>query len=147
MILKVKLLREGIKLPAYQTAGAACFDISSPFAVDMVEGQLYDVPLGFAVEVPVGYKLLLRPRSSLVLRHRVILANGVAVIDSDYRGEIHALLFRLRDYSVRPETHIEAGERILQAELQPVIWTEIVPAKELSTTARGPNGLGSTGRM
>ena len=81
-------------------------------------------------------------RSGLGIKHGVALANGVGVIDSDYRGEIRVGLVNQSDeaYTVQP------GDRIAQLAVVPVVRAELELAQELDETARGAGGLGSTGK-
>ena len=82
-------------------------------------------------------------RSSLGVKHGIALSNGVGVIDSDYRGEIHV---GLCNFSQKPYT-VQPGERIAQLVLQPVLLPELEETELLDETARGAGGFGSTGRQ
>jgi len=99
------------------------------------------VPTGFAIEVPAGYEMQVRPRSGLGMKHGVTLPNSPATIDSDYRGEVIVGLVNHGDAPFR----IERGMRIAQmvlARVPRVEWTEV---EELSGTDRGAGGFGHTG--
>lgn len=130
-------------LPFYATPAAAGMDLRAA-----IDDPLTLAPLGRAlvatglfVELPVGYEMQIRPRSGLAFKHGVTVLNSPGTIDADYRGEVKVLLVNL---SNEPFT-IERGERIAQAVVtrhEVVQWSDCV---ELSTSARGAGGFGSTG--
>lgn len=142
-MLKVKRVNPFAKLPKYQTAGAACFDIAAaldePVIVRPCQAEI--VPTGLAVEVPPGYVLKLYSRSGHGFKSNVRLSNCVGVIDSDYRGEIMASIFN--DGLI--EFRIEHGDRILQGMIEKADQIDIVEVDDLSETDRGEGGFGSTG--
>jgi dUTP pyrophosphatase len=105
-------------------------------------GDTITVSLGFHVDFPQGFVLLLAVRSSMS-KKGISLANNVGIIDSDYRGE---LLAALRN-DTKERIKIEHGERIVQGLLVPVVQAKIVETDNLSETARGEGGFGSTGKM
>ena len=99
------------------------------------------VPTGLAIEVPPGYEAQLRPRSGLALKHAITLPNSPATIDPGYRGEVRVILLNLG----REAYQVHAGDRIAQmviARYEAVEWEE----SNLSDTARGAGGFGSSGR-
>ena len=131
----------GLDLPAYATAGAAGMDVLSAEALLMRPGQRAAVSTGFAVAIPDGYEIQVRPRSGLALKHGVTVPNTPGTIDSDYRGELKIILVN------HGEEHfqIARGDRIAQLVLAPVTrarWDEV---EELDETQRGEGGFGSTG--
>jgi dUTP pyrophosphatase len=99
------------------------------------------VPTGFAVAVPDGYEMQLRPRSGLALKHGISLPNTPATIDSDYRGELQVILMNLgaTDFVVK------RGDRIAQMLIQKVESVEFVEVETLPDSVRGIGGFGSTG--
>ena len=99
------------------------------------------VPLGVAVEIPEGYVMLLIPRSS-TWKTPLRMPNSVGVIDSDYRGEVCALLQNTHHLTWT----VEAGERLVQGVIVPVPSVQIQEVEELSETSRGVGGFGSTGK-
>jgi dUTP pyrophosphatase len=99
------------------------------------------VPTGWAVELPPGFEGQVRPRSGLALRHGVTCLNAPGTIDADYRGEIQVILANL---SSSPFT-LNPGERIAQLVIAEVWRAEVTEVSELTPTARGPSGFGSTG--
>ena len=143
--VKIKLLREGAKIPAYQTADAAACDLSACLdePVTLLPGQSALIPTGIAVapESQTPVVLLLYARSGLAVKHGIALANGVGVIDADYRGEIKVGLI---NQSAEPYT-ITHGERIAQMVVTPIFRAAFTQADELDDTDRGSGGFGSTG--
>lgn len=142
MQVKIKKLHPHAKVPAYQTHGAACFDIQSTETGAVPARHAYTFSTGLAFEIPEGYAMLVFSRSGDGFRRGVRLANGVGVIDSDYRGE---LLVCLHNDSLHPK-HVVAGDRIAQAMLVPSPAVTFTVVEELSGTERGTNGFGSTGK-
>jgi len=132
-----------LPLPAYESAGAAGLDVRAaiPEALTLEPGDIARVPTGFALEVPAGFEMQIRPRSGLASKHGVTLANSPATIDSDYRGEIVIALVNLGREAFR----IEPGMRIAQMVLARIPRVEWVEADELSVTTRGAGGFGHTG--
>ena len=143
--VKIKLLREDAKIPAYQTSDAAACDLSACLdePVTLLPGQSALIPTGIAVapESQTPVVLLLYARSGLAVKHGIALANGVGVIDADYRGEIKVGLI---NHSAEPYT-ITHGERIAQMVVTPIFRAAFTRVDELDDTARGSGGFGSTG--
>ena len=132
---------EGLALPAYATDGAAGMDVLAAEDVTLPPGMRYPVATGFALAIPAGYEVQVRPRSGLALKHGITLPNTPGTIDSDYRGELKVILINLGD----ADFVIARGDRIAQLVLAPVTlarWDEVA---ELDETARGSGGFGSTG--
>jgi dUTP pyrophosphatase len=137
-----------LPLPAYATAGAAGMDLCANLApgdraagLTLAPGDRALVRSGLALEIPAGHEIQLRPRSGLALRHGLTLLNSPGTIDSDYRGEVGAILV---NHGAEPVT-IAHGMRIAQLVLAPVAriaWSE---AAALAGSARGEGGFGSTG--
>jgi len=132
-----------LRLPAYESQGAAGMDIAAAIESDIVigPGERCAVPTGLAMAVPSGHEIQVRPRSGLALRHGVTVANAPGTIDSDYRGEVMVLLINLGD---SPFT-ITRGMRIAQLVLAPVIQASVDVVESLDGTDRGEGGFGSTG--
>ncbi len=144
MQIKVKLLREGARLPHLATAGAAACDLYALLEEPIVlqPGERKPIPTGIAIALPDASAVaVICARSGLALKRGLGLANGIGVIDSDYRGEIFVALMNNDD---KPQT-IENGERVGQLMILPVIAAEYAFASELDETARGAGGFGSTG--
>ena len=145
MKLKIRKLREGAKIPRRATEGAAGMDLYACIdeSITLAPQQLVIVPTGIAIELPDnGCAAFLYARSGLGVKHGICLANGVGVIDSDYRGEVCAGLCNVSDkpYVIAP------GERIAQMVIAPVFTPDVVEVSELSDTQRGAGGFGSTGK-
>lgn len=132
---------EGLALPAYATSGAAGMDVVSAEDVTIDPGARHAVATGFAMAIPAGYEIQVRPRSGLALKHGITVPNAPGTIDSDYRGEVKAILI---NHGPQPFV-IVRGDRVAQLVLAPVTlaaWDEVV---ELNETERGAGGFGSTG--
>lgn len=145
MFINVKIKRiENGWLPTYETEGAAGADCHARIDEKIVlkAGEQVTVPLGFAVEIPEGYEMQIRARSGNARKHGIGVVNGVGTIDSDYRGEVCTILINHseKDFEINP------GDRIAQAVIAPVIQAKWVEVEELSETARGEGGFGSTGK-
>ena len=143
--LHVKLVRQCAKLPVYGTDLAAgadlCAAVEAPVTID--PGQTVLIPIGIAMEIPVGYAGLVFARSGLATKRHLAPANKVGVIDADYRGEIFV---PLHNHGSEPQ-QVEPGERIAQLILTPFLTAQFLPCEELSQTPRGDQGFGSTGRV
>lgn len=129
--------------PRRQTPGSAGYDLCACLnaPAELLPGEALMVPLGFAAEIPPGYAGFVFSRSGLGGKQGVVVAQGVGVIDSDYRGE---WMVPLRNVGKAPYT-ISPGERIAQVVFLPVAAGEFVETGELSDTRRGVKGFGSTG--
>ena len=139
--LRVRLLRPGARLPARGTALASGFDIYACLDGEITVGQHpVVVPTGLAFEVPPGLDAQFRPRSGLA-RQGVMSTFGT--LDADYRGEVLITM-----YTVAPgiEHVVRNGDRVAQLVVARLVPVEFVEVTELSTTARGSGGHGSTGR-
>ena len=134
-----------IPFPFYATPGSAAMDLCActDAPVELPPRQIVSLPTGIAIALPSAeYMALVFARSGLGIKHGVALANGVGVIDSDYRGEIRVGLINQSDipYTVQP------GERIAQLAVVPVVQARLKAVTELDETARGAGGFGSTGK-
>ena len=142
-------------MPYRSSAGAAGWDlfayIDQPLVIEPLirfRGEdehfraPYMIPTGVCVELPPGTFWDVRIRSGLAAKHGLVLANGAAVIDEDYRGEVFVPIVNMSNqaYVVQP------GEKIAQAILLRYEVQEFQVVDELSETARGTGGFGSTGR-
>lgn len=148
--LRVKRLHPDAILPKYATAGAACFDLHAigpvGTTIDGIELNSATPPVirtGLAFELPEGHVMLIYSRSGHGFKNSTRLANCTGVIDSDYRGEI--LVKLTRDNTTDPFLRVRPGDRIAQAMILPVPSARLVEVDELSDTARGTGGFGSTG--
>lgn len=141
MKVKIKKTHPNGKIPTYATDGSGAFDFYSAEDVPVFSQCPYAVNLGVAMEIPQGHVMLLFPRSSIGKNTRLRMPNSVGVIDSDYRGTIHALY---ENSDNRWDT-INRGDRIAQGIIVPIPKVEFEEVEELSTTERGEGGFGSTG--
>lgn len=133
-----------IPLPRPHSPGAAGSDLHAAVVqpVVLAPGQFASVPTGLRVAIPPGYEIQVRPRSGLAARHGIGILNAPGTIDSDYRGEIHVILF---NFGSQPHT-IQRGDRIAQiilARVEAIQWEE---TPDLDDTQRGAGGFGHTGR-
>ena len=132
---------EGLPLPAYATAGAAGMDVVAAEDVVLAPGARHAVATGFAMAIPLGYEVQVRPRSGLALKHGITCLNTPGTIDSDYRGEVKVILANLGDAAFT----VARGDRIAQLVPAPVQHAELEEVGTLDETARGIGGFGSTG--
>lgn len=142
LTIPVKQLDPSLPVPAYAYAGdagvdlrATCDDVLQPF-----ERKL--VPCGLAMAIPQGYAGFVLPRSGLAIKHGISLVNAPGLIDSNYRGEIKAVLVNLD-----PQTpfEIKRGDRIAQLVVMKVPDIAFESADELPESSRGTGGFGSSG--
>jgi dUTP pyrophosphatase len=140
------LMGSRIPLPAYATAGSAALDLraclDSPLTVQ--PGETVLIPSGIAISIhDRSMVALLVPRSGLGIKHGIVLANTIGVIDSDYQGEIGIDILNrgAAAYTVEP------GERICQMLFVPIAQAELSIVAEFGqNSSRGAGGFGHTGR-
>lgn len=146
MELKIKLLKDYdfLKNLNYQTAGSAGLDLCAAIDEPMVllPGEVKKVSCGIAIELPQGYEAQVRSRSGLALKNQIVIFNSPATIDSDYRGEVFALL---KNFSPDKEFVINPGIRVAQMIITKYEKAQLVFVGQLSDTVRGEGGFGSTG--
>ena len=144
MVLRLMRVRENAVIPKQATAGSAGYDlcacIEAPVTIE--PGERFVFPSGLAAEIPAGTAGFVFTRSGLGIKKGIHVTNGVGVIDSDYRGEIHVGLHNL---SAEPYT-VQPGERIAQMIIMPYFAPVIEEVQSLSETDRGAGGFGSTGK-
>jgi dUTP pyrophosphatase len=145
-VIRIQLIRlphgEGLPLPAYASSEAAGLDIASAEDLTLAPGARHAVATGFAIAIPHGYEVQVRPRSGLAMRHGITCLNTPGTIDSDYRGEVKVILANL---GAEP-FEVRRGERIAQLVPAPVLRADFVEVASLEETERGAGGFGSTGR-
>jgi dUTP pyrophosphatase len=134
---------QGLPLPDYATTGAAGMDaVAAVIETHMLApGERFPVPLGFCMAIPEGYEVQVRPRSGLAMKHGITVPNSPGTIDSDYRGEVKALLINLGHEPFA----IERGMRICQLVPAAVTRAALTIVVSLDATERGVGGFGSTG--
>ena len=142
--IKVKKLRPGAQLPTYGTAFSAGADLYACLEepVTIAPGETKKIPTGLAMEIPIGCAGLIYARSGLGTRQGLAPANKVGVVDSDYRGEFMVFL---HNHSAEKRT-VSHGDRVAQLLVTPVFTPGFEEADELTDTARGAGGFGSTGK-
>jgi len=131
-----------LPLPRYATAGAAGMDVVAAEDLDLAPGARAAVATGFAIAIPDGYEVQVRPRSGLALKHGVTCLNTPGTIDHDYRGEVKVILANLGSETFR----INRGDRIAQLVPALVQRAAFALVDDLDDTVRGTGGFGSTGR-
>lgn len=144
-VIKIMKRYPGIADLRKQSEGASGYDIC--IANDCVEtflfpGQTKGFPTGVCLEIPEGIEAQVRPRSGLAMQSQVTVLNSPGTIDSDYRGEIYVMLINHGSRMVL----LKPGERIAQLVFCPVFTVDFEETSSLSTTKRGTNGFGSTGK-
>jgi dUTP pyrophosphatase len=139
--IKFKRLKTYAEIPTYAHSNDACCDAILPMDYAPLEpGEIRIVPLGFSVEIPLGWEIQVRSRSGLASRG-IIVANSPGTIDAGFRGEVGVILINMSG-GIQP---LLAGDRVCQlkvARADQISW-EIID--ELSFTERGEGGYGSTG--
>lgn len=138
----IKPIHPSFIMPTKGSEYAGAFDIYMPEA-GYVTGTAEKINLGFAAAIPAGHVGLLLPRSSAGAKNGVELNNTCGVIDADYRGEWMAVI---RTKSGNTFSW-EAGERVLQCVVVPVLSVKLELVDELDETKRGEGGFGSTGKQ
>ena len=142
--IKVKIInRSGHELPAYETPSSAGMDVRAclkePVTLQPMQRAL--IPTGLYIQLPHGYECQMRPRSGLALKKGISLVNTPGTVDSDYRGEIGAIVINLSD---EPFV-INDGERICQMVIKEYTRVEWEPVERLNQTTRGDGAFGHTG--
>ena len=142
----IRLIRlphgEGLPLPAYATQGAAGMDVVAAEDLTLAPGARHAVATGFAIAIPDGFEVQVRPRSGLALKHGITCLNTPGTIDSDYRGEVRVILANL---GAAPFA-VARGDRIAQLVPAPVQRAAFEEVASLDSTERGSGGFGSTGQ-
>lgn len=138
-VLCVKRFNKNAQMPEYKTKGAAGFDLYVLDDKRITVSNVWLIPTGLGFEIPEGYQLEIRLRSSAA-KLGLIIPNAPCTIDSDYRGEVSIPLASLHNNVV-----IRKGERIAQAVLMPAPQATLKEVEELGETERGMGGFGSTG--
>lgn len=141
MTVKFLKLSPDAVLPAYARPGDAGMDVCACEAATLQPGEHKLIKTGLVMELPRGTEAQMRPRSGLALKHGVTLLNTPGTIDEGYRGEVGVILINLgqEPFEVQP------GMRIAQMVVSPVLRIDVEETAEVSDTARGGGGFGSTG--
>tara|TARA_S200000501_G_scaffold229315_1_gene215087 strand:- start:2704 stop:3174 length:471 start_codon:yes stop_codon:yes gene_type:complete len=145
--LQFKILENGygLPIPKYESEGAAGLDLLAAIGEDksiiILPGRAEMVPTGIAIALPKGFEAQIRPRSGLAAKNGITILNSPGTIDSDYRGEISAMLIN----HSKVNFEIERGMRIAQMIIAPVVQFNLIKTETLDETKRGAGGFGSTG--
>jgi dUTP pyrophosphatase len=132
-----------LPLPRYATSGSAGLDLLSALDTEITLKPMerVAVPCGIAVALPKGFEGQVRPRSGLALQNGITTLNAPGTIDSDYRGEIKAILINLGEEPFK----VARGMKIAQLVIARHERVELEECFELPASARGSGGFGSTG--
>lgn len=142
--MQIKIINKSSHdLPHYETIASAGMDLranlSEPRILKPLERTI--VGTGLFIELPIGFEAQVRPRSGLAAKKGITVLNAPGTVDADYRGEIGVILVNLSN----EEFTINNGERIAQLIIAKHERAEWLQVQELSETARGEGGFGSTG--
>lgn len=140
--VNIRLLNDNAKVPKKGTEYSAGYDLYSVSDTEIKSGETKLVSTGIAAEIPNGYFGGVFARSGLAVKEGLRPANCVAVIDSDYRGEIKVPLYN----DSKEDRVITEGERIAQLIIIPFLSVQFNEVETLSETKRGEGGFGSTGK-
>ena len=133
---------KGLPAPSYATHGAAGLDVVAAEDLTLQPGARHAVATGFAIAIPPGFEVQVRPRSGLALNYGITCLNTPGTIDEDYRGEVKIILANLGSAPF----DVRRGERIAQLVPAPVLKAVFEDVAELDDTHRGSGGFGSTGQ-
>lgn len=131
----VKIVKGAV--PVFKTKGAACADVVMPERFVIEPHSRFCIPLRIGFDIPEGYKIVMYPRSSLLIKHGLLCPTSI--IDSDYKGEIHFVGYNTSSYYIP----LENGQRVAQIELQPAM--PHISDWEVAYEDRDNAGIGGTG--
>ena len=139
----IKKLNSKAQIPKYKTDGSSGMDLAANVKqiIEIKPGKSEIIPTGLAVSIPENYEIQIRPRSGLAAKDQITVLNTPGTIDSDYRGEIKVILINLSDKVFT----VNAGDRVAQMVLCPLIKATLKEVEDLENTKRGSAGFGSTG--
>ncbi len=141
MDIKIKVLHPDAIIPAYQTSGAAGFDLCAIENIIIPAHKSALIKTGLSMELESGYELQIRPRSGLALKHQITVLNSPGTIDWDYRGEIMIILINHSD----KDFEVKKGDRIAQGIVAKVEIANFQLVEALNDSKRGEKGFGSSG--
>lgn len=140
MNVKIKLIDKTLPLPKYQTSGAVAFDLYSRMDLIIPPKSIYRIPTNVIIEVPTGYMLYIKDRSSTAMKKGLLATAGI--IDQDFCGPNDEILFQV--YNTKDENvEIQKGERIAQAIFIKIEKVNLIEVEEMNNKNRG--GFGTTG--
>ena len=139
MIVRIKRVDKKLPLPQYESAGAVAFDLTARQTVEIAPNDIGRVPVNVVVEIPKGYMLLIKDRSSTAKKKRLLTTVGF--IDQDFCGDGDELQLQFYNFHKEPVI-VERGERLGQAAFVRVDIAEWLEVKTMNKKTRG--GFGST---
>jgi dUTP pyrophosphatase len=139
--VSITRLNDAASLPAYQTDGAAGFDLAASQSMTVQPGEVALVPTGLVIKVPAGHFLGIFARSSTPLKRGLMVANGVGIVDADYCGPTDEVKIEVFNFTAKPVA-ITAGDRLAQGVVLPFCRARF-EERVADSPARG--GFGSTG--
>ena len=142
MKVQISKLDPSVPLPQYETSGAAGFDLASNVDMTVAPGQVTLVPTGLVIAVPEGHVLGVFARSSTPLKRGLMVANGVGLVDSDYRGPADEIKIEVVNFTQAP-VQIRRGDRLAQGVILSFVRADWQEQAEATAPTRG--GFGSTG--
>jgi dUTP pyrophosphatase len=148
VIIKISWLdperADDLNLPTYHSVDASGMDVAAAVAepIKLGPGEIKMIPTNFAVAIPPGYEIQVRPRSGLAIKHGVTIINSPGTIDADYRGEVKIGLINL---GPKPYT-IQRGDRVAQLVVASVNKADLQAVSKLDETVRQAGGFGHTGK-
>ena len=140
--LPVKRLDKTLDMPAYAYTGDAGLDLKAAEDAVLAPFERKLVSCGISIAIPAGYAGFVLPRSGLAAKHGISIVNAPGLIDSNYRGEIKAILVNL---DANNSFEISHGDRIAQLVIMKVEQVSLVVCDQLDETQRGAGGFGSSG--
>ena len=126
--------------PRFAYEGDAGMDLALSHDLTVPVGAHRMGDTGVHVAVPEGHVGMLFVRSSTGIKRNLVLSNGTGIIDQGFRGPIKISLHNTGDTT----QHIAAGDYIAQLVTIPIATNEICEVRELATSERGTNGIGSS---
>ena len=142
MNVHISRLDPSVSIPQYETSGAAGFDLASNVDMTVAPGQVTLVPTGLVIAVPEGHVLGVFARSSTPLKRGLMVANGVGLVDSDYRGPADEIKIEVVNFTQAP-VQIRRGDRLAQGVILSFVRADWQEQAEATAPTRG--GFGSTG--
>lgn len=141
MNIKIKLLKDGIKIPKRADAGSSGYDVYSPADLLIYPGERILIMTGFSLEIPEGFEGQVRSRSGLAIKNGIVVLNAPGTIDFNFRGEVGVILINHSDTTFT----IEKDSRIAQLVFNKFEEIDFITSDILSETDRGEGGFGSSG--
>jgi dUTP pyrophosphatase len=141
MQIKIKKLNPETKLPTYAHPGDVGMDVYSMEDYELKPGERKLFFVGFAMEFPEGYAVIVKDKSSLPNKAGLHTMGGV--YDAGYRGEYNVQLINLGQEPYR----IHKGDKIAQLVVMPIEVPTLTVVDELASSSRGEGRFGSTGKQ